>query len=155
VFENYPHDTSLSNPGGSIQITKRRVIEQTNYPLTVIAVPGQELSLRILYDGSRFDGETINRMMGHFVTLLEGMIANVEQTVREISMLTATEQRQILVWNDTQTDYPHKCIAQLFEEQVERTPDAVAVSFQSQQLTYQQLNCQANKLAHHLQKLGV
>ncbi|MBW4428418.1 MAG: amino acid adenylation domain-containing protein [Nostoc desertorum CM1-VF14] len=155
VFENYPQDTSLSNPDSSIQITKRRVIEQTNYPLTVIAVPGQELSLRILYDGSRFDAETINRMIGHLVTLLEGMLANVEQTVAEISMLTATEQRQILVWNDTQTDYPHKCIAQLFEEQVERTPDAVAVSFQSQQLTYQQLNCQANKLAHYLQKLGV
>ena len=155
VFENYPHDTSLSNPGGSIQITKRRVIEQTNYPLTVIAVPGQELFLRILYDGSRFDAETINRTIGHLVTLLQGMIANVEQTVAEISMLTATEQRQILVWNDTQIDYPDKCIAQLFEEQVERTPDAVAVSFQSQQLTYQQLNCQANKLAHHLQKLGV
>ncbi|MEH2230449.1 MAG: amino acid adenylation domain-containing protein [Nostoc sp.] len=155
VFENYPHDTSLSNPGGSIQITKRRVIEQTNYPLTVIAVPGQELFLRILYDGSRFDGETINRMMGHLVTLLEGMVTNIEQTVAEISMLTASEQRQILVWNDTQTDYPNKCIAQLFEEQVERTPDTVAVSFQSQQLTYQQLNCQANLLAHHLQKLGV
>lgn len=155
VFENYPHDTSLSNPGGSIQITKQRVIEQTNYPLTVIAVPGQELFLRILYDGSRFDAETINRTIGHLVTLLEGTIANIEQTVAEIPMLTATEQRQILVWNDTQKDYPHKCIAQLFEEQVERTPDAVAVSFQSQQLTYQQLNCQANKLAHHLQKLGV
>ena len=155
VFENYPQDTSLSNPGSSIQITKRRVIEQTNYPLTVIAVPGQELSLRILYDGSRFDGETINLMMGHLVTLLEGMVSNVEQTVAEIPMLTATEQHQILVWNDTQTDYPNKCIAQLFEEQVERTPDAVAVSFQSQQLTYQQLNCQANQLAHHLQKLGV
>lgn len=155
VFENYPHDTSLSNPGGSIQITKGRVIEQTNYPLTVIAVPGQELFLRILYDGSRFDAETINRMIGHLVTLLESTIANIEQTVAEIPMLTATEQRQILVWNDTKKDYPHKCIAQLFEEQVERTPDAVAVSFQSQQLTYQQLNCQANKLAHHLQKLGV
>ncbi|MHC5860251.1 amino acid adenylation domain-containing protein [Nostoc sp.] len=155
VFENYPQDTSLSNLGGSIQITKRRVIEQTNYPLTVIAVPGQELSLRILYDGSRFDGETINRMMGHFVTLLEGMVTNIEQTVSEIPMLTAAEQRQLLVWNDTQVDYPHKCIAQLFEEQVERTPDAVAVSFQSQQLTYQQLNSQANQLAYHLQKLGV
>ncbi|MBN3899198.1 MAG: amino acid adenylation domain-containing protein [Nostoc sp. NOS(2021)] len=155
VFENYPQDTSLSNLGKSIQITKRRVIEQTNYPLTVIAVPGQELSLRILYDGSRFDGETINRMMGHLVTLLEGMVTNIEQTVSEISILTSAEHRQLVQWNHTQTDYPHKCIAQLFEEQVERTPDAVAVSFQSQQLTYQQLNCQANKLAHHLQKLGV
>ncbi|MEH1899107.1 MAG: amino acid adenylation domain-containing protein [Nostoc sp.] len=155
VFENYPQDASLSNLGKSIQITKRRVIEQTNYPLTVIAVPGQELSLRILYDGSRFDDETINRMMGHLVTLLEGMVTNIEQTVAEIPMLTAAEQRQILGWNNTKIDYPNKCIAQLFAEQVERTPDAVAVSFQSQQLTYQQLNCQANKLAHHLQKLGV
>jgi amino acid adenylation domain-containing protein len=155
VFENYPHDTSLSNPGGSIQITKRRVIEQTNYPLTVIAVPGQELFLRILYDGSRFDAETINRMIGHLVTLLEGMVTNIEQMVKEIPMLTANEQHQLIAWNDTKTDYPHKCIAQLFEEQVERTPNAVAVLFQSQQLTYQQLNCQANKLAHHLQKLGV
>ncbi len=155
VFENYPQDTSLANPGGSIQITKRRVIEQTNYPLTVIAVPGQELSLRILYDGSCFDEETINRMMGHLVTLLEGMVTNIEQTVSEIPMLTSAEQHQLVEWNDTQTDYPHNCIVQLFEEQVERTPDAVAVSFQSQQLTYQQLNCQANKLAHHLQKLGV
>ncbi|MEH1920952.1 amino acid adenylation domain-containing protein [Nostoc sp.] len=155
VFENYPQNPSFSNLGGSIQITKRRVIEQTNYPLTIIAVPGQELSLRILYDGSRFDGETINRMMGHLVTLLEGMVTNIEQTVGEIPMLTASEQHQLLVWNNTKTDYPHKSIAQLFEEQVEQTPDAVAVSFQSQQLTYQQLNCQANKLAHHLQNLGV
>ncbi|WGV25123.1 non-ribosomal peptide synthetase [Halotia branconii] len=155
VFENYPQFPSISNLDTSIQITKRRVIEQTNYPLTVIAVPGQELSLRILDDGSRFDEETITRMMGHLVTLLEGMVANIEQTVPEISMLTAAEQQQILVWNDTQTDYPQKCIAQLFAEQVERTPDAVAVSFQSQQLTYRELNCQANQLAHYLQNLGV
>jgi len=155
VFENYPQNPSISNPDASIQITKRRVIEQTNYPLTVIAVPGQELSLRILYDGSRFDEETITRMMGHLVTLLEGMVANIEQKVPEIPMLTTAEQQQILVWNDTKKDYPQKCIAQLFAEQVERTPDAVAVSFQSQQLTYQQLNSQANQLAHHLQNLGV
>ncbi|MFN6483332.1 MULTISPECIES: non-ribosomal peptide synthetase [unclassified Nostoc] len=155
VFENYPQNPLLSNPGASIQITKRRVIEQTNYPLTVIALPGQELSLRILYDGSRFDEKTITRMMGHLVTLLEAMVTNIEQTVPEISMLTAAEQQQILVWNDTQTDYPQKCIAQLFAEQVKRTPDTVAVSFQSQQLTYRELNCQANQLAHHLQNLGV
>ncbi|MBH8578100.1 amino acid adenylation domain-containing protein [Nostocaceae cyanobacterium CENA369] len=155
VFENYPQYPSISIPGASIQITKRRVIEQTNYPLTVIAVPGQELSLRIIYDSSRFDEETITRMMGHLVTLLEGMVTNIEQTVSEISMLTAAEQQQILVWNDTKKDYPQKCIAQLFAEQVERTPNAIAVSFQSQQLTYQELNCQANQLAHHLQNLGV
>ena len=72
-------------------------------------------------------------------------------------MLTEFEQQQLLVeWNDTQVDYPHdKCIHQLFEEQVERTPDAVAVVFENQQLTYQELNCRANQLAHYLQSLGV
>jgi len=71
--------------------------------------------------------------------------------------LSATERHKILVeWNNTQTDYPKdKCIHQLFEEQVERTPNAIAVVFEDQQLTYHELNCRANQLAHHLQSLGV
>ncbi|WP_426558532.1 amino acid adenylation domain-containing protein [Dapis sp. BLCC M172] len=71
--------------------------------------------------------------------------------------MTEPELKQILVeWNNTITDYPtDKCIHQLFEEQVEKTPDAVAVIFEGKELTYQQLNCQANQLAHYLQSLGV
>nr|VFJ54095.1 MAG: AMP-binding enzyme [Candidatus Kentron sp. FM] len=71
--------------------------------------------------------------------------------------LSAAERHKILVeWNDTQTDYPRdKCIHQLFEAQVERAPDAMAVVFEGQQLTYQELNRRANRLAHHLQSLGV
>ncbi|MDJ0557864.1 MAG: amino acid adenylation domain-containing protein, partial [Microcystis sp. M53599_WE4] len=72
-------------------------------------------------------------------------------------MLTEVEQQQLLFeWNNTQVDYPeYKCIHQLFEEQVKRTPDAVAVVCSQQQLTYNELNCRANQLAHYLQKLGV
>jgi len=71
--------------------------------------------------------------------------------------LSAAERHKILVeWNNTQTDYPKdKCIHQLFEEQVERTPNAIAVVFEEQQLTYHELNCRANQLAHYLQSLGV
>ena len=109
------------------------------------------------YNSDLFDVATITRMAGHFQTLLEGIVANPQQRISELPLLSETEQNQLLVeWNDTQTDYPQdKCIHQLFEAQVERTPDAVAVVFENQQLTYKQLNSRANQLAHHLQKLGV
>ncbi|MDZ8188239.1 MAG: amino acid adenylation domain-containing protein [Nostoc sp. ChiSLP02] len=109
------------------------------------------------YNTDLFDSSTIERMTGHFVTLLEAIMANPSERISQLPMLTATEQQQLLVeWNDTQIDYPQdKCIHQLFEEQVERTPDAIAVVFENQQLTYQELNTRANQLAHYLQSLGV
>ena len=109
------------------------------------------------YNTDLFEAATITRMVGHFQTLLESIVANPEQHLWDLPLLTAAEQHQILVeWNNTQIDYPNNtCIHQLFEAQVERTPNATAVVFDNQQLTYQQLNHRANLLAHHLQKLGV
>ncbi|MFN6441574.1 MAG: amino acid adenylation domain-containing protein [Nostoc sp. DedSLP01] len=109
------------------------------------------------YNTDLFDASTIERMTSHFVTLLEGIIANPEERISQLPLLSEVEQQQLLVeWNDTEVDYPlHKCIHQLFEEQVDLTPDAVAVEFQNQQLTYKQLNNRANQLAHYLRSLGV
>ncbi|ARV57485.1 non-ribosomal peptide synthetase [Nostocales cyanobacterium HT-58-2] len=109
------------------------------------------------YNTDLFDASTIERMTGHFQTLLEAIVANPQQQINHLPLLTVPEQHQLLFqWNQTQTNYPlHKCIHQLFEEQVQRTPDAVAVVFENQQLTYQQLNSRANQLAHHLSSLGV
>ncbi|MEH1805764.1 amino acid adenylation domain-containing protein [Nostoc sp.] len=109
------------------------------------------------YNTDLFDASTIERMTGHFMTLLSGIVANPEERISQLPLLSQTEQQQLLVeWNNTQLDYPRdKSIHQLFEEQVELTPDAVAVVFEDQQLTYQQLNCRANQLAHYLQSLGV
>ncbi|MFN6153013.1 MAG: amino acid adenylation domain-containing protein [Dolichospermum sp.] len=109
------------------------------------------------YNTDLFDSSTIERMASHFVTLLEGIVANPFERISQLPLLTAVEQQQLLIeWNDTQVDYPHDlCIHQLFEEQVERNPDAVAVVFEEQQLTYDELNCRANQLAHYLQSLGV
>ena len=111
----------------------------------------------IEYNTDLFEMATITRMLGHFQTLLEGIVANPDQRLWDLPFLTAAEQHQLLVeWNNTQTDYPNNtCIHQLFEAQVERTPNAIAVIFENEQLTYQQLNHRANQLAHHLQKLGV
>jgi amino acid adenylation domain-containing protein len=109
------------------------------------------------YNTDLFDDATIERMIGHFRTLLEGIVANPDQQVSELPLLTEAERRQLMVeWNDTRTDYPRDaCVHPLFEAQVERAPDAVAIVFEGETFTYRELNARANRLAHYLIKHGV
>src|SRR4028118_708957 len=114
---------------------------------------GEVIQVCWQYNTDLFDGATIARMAGHFQTLLEGIVANPHQKLSELPLPTAAERHQLLVeWNNTKSD---KCVHQLFEAQVELTPDAVAVVFEDRQLTYRELNAKSNQLAHYLQKLGV
>jgi aspartate racemase len=115
------------------------------------------LLLHLQYDTGVFDEATITRLVGHWQKVLEGMVTDVGQRISDVPLLTDTERRQQLVeWNATGVDYPlHRCFSELFEEQVERTPQALAVSCEGEQLTYRELNEGANRLAHHLQGLGV
>ncbi|NEO23679.1 condensation domain-containing protein, partial [Moorena sp. SIO4A5] len=110
-----------------------------------------------IYNTDLFDRATITRMMAHFQTLLQAIVANPQQKISKLPLITAAEKQKILQeWKNTNTDDPDdKCIHQLFEEQVEKTPDAIALVFEQQKLTYSQLNSKANQLAHYLQKLGV
>ncbi|MBR8841048.1 MAG: amino acid adenylation domain-containing protein, partial [Stigonema ocellatum SAG 48.90 = DSM 106950] len=130
---------------------------QTNYPLTLVAVPGDELLVKISYDTVRFEEDTIKRMLGHLQTIFSAIVENPQQTVGEIPLLSAAERHQLLVeWNDTESEYlTDKCIHELFSQQVELTPDAIALVFEDEQLTYSQLNTRANTIAHHLQSQGV
>jgi amino acid adenylation domain-containing protein len=109
------------------------------------------------YNTDLFDASTIARMAGHYQTLLEAIALNPEQRISELPLLTPADRHQLLVeWNNTRAEYPQdKCIHQLFEEQVRLTPDAIAVVFEGEQLTYRELNAKANQLAHYLQSLGV
>ncbi len=109
------------------------------------------------YNTDLFEAATIARLLGHFQVLLHGIVADPQQRIGQLPLLTDAERQQVLVdWNQTATDYPRdKCVHQLFEEQVERTPDAVALQYSGRTLTYQQLNRQANQLARHLQEFGV
>jgi amino acid adenylation domain-containing protein len=109
------------------------------------------------YNPDIFDTCTIKRMAGHFQILLEGIVTNLETPISDLPILTPAERQQLLVeWNNTATDYhSDKCVHHLFEAQVERTPDAIAVIFGEDQLTYRELNQRANQLAHHLIELGV
>ncbi len=124
--------------------------------LTLSETP-EGLTGRLEYNTDLFDAATIAKMVRYFQTLLTGIVSDPDQSILNLPLLTTAERHQLLVeWNDNQIDYPQdKCIHQLFEAQVERTPDAVAVVFEEQQLTYQQLNQRANQLAHYLRTLGV
>ena len=111
----------------------------------------------VVYSTDLFDAATIGRLVGHFQRLLEGIVADPDVKIVALPLLTDAERHQLLVeWNNTARDYPaDHCVHQLFEEQVERTPDAVAVVFENQELTYGELNARSNQLAHYLQSQGV
>jgi amino acid adenylation domain-containing protein/thioester reductase-like protein len=108
------------------------------------------------YNTDIFNEDRIIGMSGHFQTLLAGIVAHPDQNLSDLPLLTATEHQQILTaWNSNQICIPQQCINQLFEAQVEKTPDAVAVGFENEYLTYKELNQRANQLAHYLQTKGV
>ena len=116
-----------------------------------------DLRLVIEYEPDLFREETIARMSGHFLQIIQAVVENPNCQLSQINLLTSEELYQLLIeWNNTEVAYPQdKCIHDLFEEQVERNPNAVAVIFEGQQLTYQQLNQKANQLAHYLRTKGV
>ena len=125
----------------------------------------ESLKGQMVYSTDLFDDKSITRMLGHFQTLLESIVANPEQRISDLSLLTGQERQELLIdWNDTKRDYPeNKCFHQLFEAQVQETPDAIALNarsanalvFDDEQLSYKELNIRSNQLAHYLKKLGV
>jgi len=132
--------------------------ETAHFDLTLqIVDTEQELTATFVYNTDLFEAGRIARMLGHLQTLLEAIVADPEQRLSDLPLLADAERQQLLVeFNDTKTDYPKdKCLHQWFEEQVQRTPDNVAVVFEGEQLTYGELNHRANQSAHRLRKLGV
>ncbi|MEH2063790.1 MAG: amino acid adenylation domain-containing protein [Nostoc sp.] len=114
------------------------------------------ITLVLEYNSDLFDVATIQGMLEQYQTVLEGIVANPQQRVSELPLLTQTQQQLLLEWNQTQKEYLNKeCIQKLFADQVDLTPDAVAVQQEGQQLTYRELSDRANQLAHYLQSLGV
>ncbi|MEH1828470.1 MAG: amino acid adenylation domain-containing protein [Nostoc sp.] len=109
------------------------------------------------YNTDIFDSTTITQFINNFQTLLENIVVSPEKRLSELSLLTASEQEQLLLkFNPTRTDYPQDVsLHQLFEQQVQLTPDSLALISQSEELTYRQLNHRVNQLAHYLQKQGV
>jgi amino acid adenylation domain-containing protein len=156
AFQNVPR-TRLELPGA--KLTPVEVDPGTaTFDLSLFLwEETDELSGFIEFNTDLFDTAYIDRLAGHFRTLLEGFVKDPGQPISELPLLTAGEQQRLLVeWNDTRTDYPREnTIDQLFEAQVEQTPESVAVVFEGNQFTYEELNCRANQLAHYLRAAGV
>ena len=118
---------------------------------------GEDLRICCRFNVDLFDGTTMGRWLGHWKSLIEGMLRNPDQAISMLPILNEAERRQLLVeWNQTRIEYPRsRCLHELIEEQVERAPDATAVIFEGKKLTYRQLDERANQLARYLQRLGV
>ena len=153
----YAPQRALELPGLTLSPVERDN-EAAHFDLTLQVVDTeQRLTATFVYNTDLFEAATIVRMLGHFQTLLEALVADPDQRLSHLPLLTDTERQQLLVeWNDTKADGPRdSCLPQLFEAQVERAPNSIAVVFAPEQLTYEELNRRANQLAHHLQALGV
>ena len=143
-------------PGGEFELHSGGDIPMLDLVLAVLSTV-RGLRGWFEYNPDLFEVATIERLAGHWQRLLVGIVEDPARQLSALPLLTEEERRQVLVdWNDTAADYPiDVCIHQLFETQVERTPDAVALVYEDTQLTYRELNRQANQLAHYLQQLGV
>ncbi|NOT58294.1 MAG: amino acid adenylation domain-containing protein, partial [Deltaproteobacteria bacterium] len=157
VFQNAAL-RSLELPGLTVSPVEAES-ETAHFDLTLqIVETEQGLTAALVYNTDLFEAATIARVLRHFEILLEAVIADPEQRLSDLPLLTTAERRQLLVeWNETKTDDARgdRCIHQLFEAQVQQTPDATAVVCEGESLTYRELNRRTNQLAHHLRALGV
>jgi amino acid adenylation domain-containing protein len=157
TFENYPLDESIRQGAKGLSVEDFHALVGSSYPITVVCLPGRELTFRVAYDGARFDAPTIARMLGHLRTLLEGMAAHPEALVAELPIV-AEEERRVLLgdWNATAASFPPGAtLHRLFEAQAKRTPEAPAVASNGRTLAYAELNRRANQVGRHLRRLGV
>ncbi|WP_270168683.1 non-ribosomal peptide synthetase [Paenibacillus sp. SYP-B4298] len=161
AFENYPVDEQMEQAGqedsGRLAIADVEMAEQTNYDFTLTVLPGDNIQLHLDYNAHVYDRADMERLKGHLVYIFEQIVDNPLAAVGELELATAGEKAEIVErFNDTATEYPRdKTLHQLFEEQAQRRPDAVALVLEDQQFTYGELNERANKLARTLRAQGV
>ncbi|MBZ4423049.1 non-ribosomal peptide synthase/polyketide synthase, partial [Myxococcus sp. RHSTA-1-4] len=158
VFENYPIDTAVRERTGALEIRDAEFLERKTYPLDLTVVASRTLKIVLACDEDRLEDPGVpGRLLEQMRVVLAGMAARPTQQLAELSLLAEPERSRLLVdWNQSQYAFPaESCFSALFEAQVERTPDAVAVEFQGKTLTYRELNARANRQAHALMAMGI
>lgn len=157
AFENYPATKVVNEMNFDFHVSLVSVFELSNYDLALVIGSNEEIMIKFVYNSELFSPETVDRFQKHMVRLIQEMIRHPEASVTDICVLDEEEQQRLLVeWNQTKADYPRdKTIYQLFEEQVEKTPEAFAATFEQEQVTYRELNEKANQLARVLRTKGV
>ncbi|HET7288091.1 MAG TPA: amino acid adenylation domain-containing protein, partial [Pyrinomonadaceae bacterium] len=134
----------------------RTEVRTVKFDMTLTMVTSDhDVSGAFIYNTDLFDATTIQRLIAQFELLVDAIAANPDQRLADLPALTEEEQQMLAEWNDTRREYPAACLHELFEAQVARTPEAVALTFNEETLTYAELNRRANRLAHHLRSLRV
>ena len=159
VFENYParrYSEALADASGNVEIGKVQTNERPNYPLLLVAIPGQQLELRLLYSSALYDNIAGTRILKHLQAVFESMVSNLDRPLAAISCLSRGERHQSLVeWNDSEQNFASSApLPKQIEAQALCRPDAVAVRFGEGSLSYRELNSRANRLANYLQQSG-
>ena len=155
VYDEYLLQSALRRQNATWERRECELFERTGFPFTLYGYGEASLLFKFVYDEDRLDVRTAARLMDYLVYLLEALAGGLEQQVSALPVLTEEEWRLLGEWNDTARDCPRTCIHHMIEAQCERTPDAVAVAFHDEELTYRQLDRRANQFAHLLQRLGV
>ncbi len=152
VFENYPISDAVQNADQLLDFGHITTIEHTNFPLTVIVEPAEQLHIRLSYDGALFSQPAIQRVLEHFKNLLHGMLAQPDVPLLRLPMLSDRERNQIIhEWNPKPANYPRNLtITQIFERHAKARPNSLALIEGEREYTYQELNSRANQLAHFL-----
>ncbi|HVG19909.1 MAG TPA: amino acid adenylation domain-containing protein [Blastocatellia bacterium] len=149
---------ALEIPGLSVSTMEVGAMTTKYIDLVLHVVDSAEgLVTSLEYSTDLFEAATINRMLGHFQTVLRAVVGDPDGRVSELPLLTEQERSQILAeWNDSRADYPlETCVYQIIEAAAEEAPDAIAVVFERERLTYRELNRRSNQLAHYLRRKGV
>jgi amino acid adenylation domain-containing protein/non-ribosomal peptide synthase protein (TIGR01720 family) len=156
AFENYPVDIQAFTKDGDLEIRVVSSMETTNYPLSIVALPGDEMAIEAFFDPDRIDAVAIDRLLGHLRTFLSGLTRDGVR-LSHVPLLTETELRQVLhEWSGEESDYPKdKTMAALFEDVVACFGDSIAVVFEPDQLSYSELNRRANQVGCCLAEAGV
>ena len=156
VFENYPVEQPGGLSAGGLRAAPVGGHDATHYPLSLAVVPGAGLGLRLYYRPDLFERSTVEALTGRLVRLLEGAVGDPGRAISALDILSAAERRVLLHdWNDTARALPPTTLPELFAAQAVRTPEAIAVVGEDQNLSYGELEARANRLAHHLRALGV
>src|ERR1700682_5287668 len=157
VFENYPVDhAALAKASNGLRVTPIAGHDTSHYSLSLAAVPGDRLRLRLEYRPDLFDRQSAETLGRRLIRLLELSVAEPERAIGRLDILDAAERQTLLCdWNDTARAIPVATLPELFCAQAARSPEAVAVVFGEQRLSYAALDGRANQLAHHLRRLGV
>jgi amino acid adenylation domain-containing protein len=157
VFENFPPPAAAAASGNALQPTDEAYLEYSNFPLALLAVPGERLRLIAVFDPRRYRAAAVDRLLEQLDTILDAMASAPERPPSEVPLLSEGQRRRVLErWNDTRVEFaPHATIHELIEACAARTPGAVAVASDDGAVDYRGLDELANRLAHLLQERGV